>query len=784
MVALYVSPCWMDEGQGNNLESGHNPGYAVKGRHKGFLMKGSERALQQRLMELERFRTLLDHSSESIFLFQVPSGKVVDANESACQHLGYARDEILGLTIEDVSDLFISERVRKLFAGAEADASSRKQVVAVLRKRNGEEIPVEITLSPFDYGDSTYVLAVGREVSQKSKTEQALQKHQILLHSVLNSTDNAIVALDADRRVIYYNDQYVKLWGFGREFLDGGPTVEDIIRRTCEMGLYPADQVEELIARRLEHLESSAPTNIIETPRLDGVMVEGFATQLSGGGYLLTFRDITDRKRAEEALRESEERFRSIFEIASAGMVTLSPEGKFLHANPAFCQFLNYSEAELLNFNVEDITHPEDRGKTHRYYQEVAAGVRQTIHYEKRYIRKDGSTVWGHASVACILNSTLKQMYCVGLVQDITERKQAVDALKKALVEAKESRDKISAILKSVADGLIVTDVAGKITLMNRAAEELLKEQSSQVIDRPLVGVIKGKMLKSRKVPSLVRRKIRTPVTLELKGDDPKRSRFIQAKNSVILDHSGKESGVIIILRDITREREIDRMKTEFISTAAHEFRTPLTSILGFSQILLAQKDISAKEKKEFLNYIYQGSLALSDIVADLLDIARIESGQGLSLKTSPCTVREIVTQMEPLRKRLPAEYRFEVVLAEENTLLMVDKGKMGQILENLLSNAVKYSPAGGLIRIRGDIVKRFYQISVADQGIGMTAEQVARIFDKFYRADASDTAIGGIGLGMSIVKHIVEAHGGKIWVESQLGEGTVVSFTIPLARR
>jgi signal transduction histidine kinase len=198
----------------------------------------------------------------------------------------------------------------------------------------------------------------------------------------------------------------------------------------------------------------------------------------------------------------------------------------------------------------------------------------------------------------------------------------------------------------------------------------------------------------------------------------------------------------------------------------------------------LAQKDISAKEKKEFLNYIYQGSLALSDIVADLLDIARIESGQGLSLKTSPCTVREIVTQMEPLRKRLPAEYRFEVVLAEENTLLMVDKGKMGQILENLLSNAVKYSPAGGLIRIRGDIVKRFYQISVADQGIGMTAEQVARIFDKFYRADASDTAIGGIGLGMSIVKHIVEAHGGKIWVESQLGEGTVVSFTIPLARR
>ena len=217
--------------------------------------------------------------------------------------------------------------------------------------------------------------------------------------------------------------------------------------------------------------------------------------------------------------------------------------------------------------------------------------------------------------------------------------------------------------------------------------------------------------------------------------------------------------------------------------TAAHEFRTPLTSIQGFSQVLLTQEDISSEERKEFLTYISEKSNALAKIVAALLDIARIESGQGLSLDRELCPVDKIFSQVKPFLNTNAAKHRLDVVLAEGNILLNVDKGKLGQVLENLISNALKYSPEGSLVQLQGSRVQEGYQISVADQGIGMTPEQAGKVFDKFYRADASHTAVEGVGLGMSVVKHIVEAHGGELWVESEPGVGTTVSFTVPLGR-
>jgi signal transduction histidine kinase len=227
--------------------------------------------------------------------------------------------------------------------------------------------------------------------------------------------------------------------------------------------------------------------------------------------------------------------------------------------------------------------------------------------------------------------------------------------------------------------------------------------------------------------------------------------------------------------------RESDRMKTEFISTAAHELRTPLTSILGFSQVLLSPETVSAAEQKEFIAYIHQRARALSDMVADLLDISRIESGQGLALRRELCTAGELVIQLAPFIQSGLEASRFELAITSESAPLLVDMGKMVEVFENLLSNAVKYSPPGSPIRIAGEIAGENYRFSVADRGIGMTPEQAARVFDKFYRADASDTAVGGLGLGMSIVRNILEAHGGSIWVESEPGRGTTVQFHLPL---
>jgi PAS domain S-box-containing protein len=226
--------------------------------------------------------------------------------------------------------------------------------------------------------------------------------------------------------------------------------------------------------------------------------------------------------------------------------------------------------------------------------------------------------------------------------------------------------------------------------------------------------------------------------------------------------------------------RESDRMKTEFVTTVAHAFQAPLTAIQESSRRLLTREELSAEERKELLRAIDQRSAGLTKIVANIFDIARIEAGQGLSLDLETCTLQEIFSQLQPFLETWGTRHRLEITLADEETLLNVDKGKLGQVLENIISNAIKYSPEGSLIRIQGDLVPEGYRLAVADQGIGMTEAQVAKVFEKFYRADPSPAAVDGVGLGMSIVKHVVEAFGGAIRVASSPGRGTTVTLTLP----
>jgi signal transduction histidine kinase len=249
----------------------------------------------------------------------------------------------------------------------------------------------------------------------------------------------------------------------------------------------------------------------------------------------------------------------------------------------------------------------------------------------------------------------------------------------------------------------------------------------------------------------------------------------------VIYNKEGKHSGIVTIIHDVTHEREVDRMKTEFLSTAAHELRTPLTSIQGFSEILLNKKGLTKKETKKFLTYINDQSVNLAKIVNDLLDISRIESGKGYSLHKVQCDFNEMIKEIISYYDKQVEKHTFKISLPSKTEEPFLDKDKIEQVLKNIIDNAIKYSPKGDEIRITCIKENNNVKVSVKDQGIGMTSKQVDKIFDKFYRADTSDSAPMGTGLGMTLVKHLVEAHGGKVLVESELGKGTAASFTIPL---
>lgn len=368
--------------------------------------------------------------------------------------------------------------------------------------------------------------------------------------------------------------------------------------------------------------------------------------------------------------------------------------------------------------------------------------------------------------------------YSENLEQMIEERTKE---LNKALQDAETARDRIDGILKSVADGLIVTDNYNRIVLMNRAAEDLLGIRFSEVIDRTIDVATANETLRKQFESVLAKKSSDFKVDFELPAGNQAHPRIMRARTSAIFDRSGEETGLVTIFQDVTHEREVDRMKTEFISTVAHELRTPLTSIQGFSEILLIRDDIEIQEQQKFLSYINKQAKSLADIISDLLDISRIESGIGFSLNRTSCRAGEYLREQVKLFQVRFQDRPFELALPTEDLELFVDREKITQVFENLISNAVKYSPDGGSIRISGENQGDCYRVSITDQGIGMTPEQAARVFDKFYRADASNTAIEGTGLGMNVVKYIVEAHGGEVWLESEFDKGTTVRFTIPL---
>ncbi len=485
-------------------------------------------------------------------------------------------------------------------------------------------------------------------------------------------------------------------------------------------------------------------------------------------------------QRLDGRLRESEELFRSIFEHAAAGMNTITLEGRYLQVNSAFCDFIGYSREELQHLTVFDLTHPDDLLATRERFEAIRDGKYEAFDYEKRFICKDGAHVWGHVTSAWVFDDRRQPLYGIGLVQDISDRKETESDLKKALASSREARANIACILKSVGDGLIVTDTCHRIVRMNPSAESLLGICFEAVVNRSVKDPCVTGSLPEKLVMAL--RCAEAGDMLEFEQYDINgTSRTLQARMSAIQDQADRHIGFITTLRDVSREREIDSMKTEFISTAAHELRTPLTSIQGFSEVLLSRPDLEIAQQQSLLAIIHEQSESLSRTVNDLLDLARIESGAGFVLEKAPCDLSQLIEQAASQLSWMSDRHRFEVALPAPDAVVYGDRVKLRRALENILSNAVKYSPRGGSVRVTGQRHDNSFKVSIEDQGIGMREDQRQRVFDKFYRADTSNSAIEGVGLGMNIVQEIITAHGGRIWVESCLGEGTVVHFVLPL---
>ncbi len=365
-------------------------------------------------------------------------------------------------------------------------------------------------------------------------------------------------------------------------------------------------------------------------------------------------------------------------------------------------------------------------------------------------------------------------------------RQQAEDLgvmLKQQQVEAAKSQ----AILDGVADGVLFADASGKVILFNPAAERILEIPRSQAIGRSIREMLGLYGVEGRKWLEALEDWAAHPADRTPEDFVAER---LQLGDRVVSVHAspvirGTEYlGTVSVFRDITAEVEADRAKSEFISTVSHELRTPMTSIKGYADLLmLGMAGPLSDQQKHFIGIIRNNAERMVALVNDLLDISRIESGR-MRLELRPVMIHEVVDQVvgtlqgRAQNKGLTLETRVPSDLPP----VWGDTNRVAQILTNLISNAIQYTPPGGKVTISAHANRDMMEISVADTGIGISKENQRKIFDRFFRADdplVQETP--GTGLGLPITASLVQMHGGQIWVESELGEGSTFTFTLPL---
>jgi len=354
--------------------------------------------------------------------------------------------------------------------------------------------------------------------------------------------------------------------------------------------------------------------------------------------------------------------------------------------------------------------------------------------------------------------------------------------------DAERRRATLDSVMNSMVDGLILMDRQGRIAYLNPHTEEILGIPAVSLVGRSLDTNDQGiaeRIAQPEQVIAHLRAAIAGPQdtpTVEFTLTAPA-TRTLQARFFPIQDAGGGSLGLGLLLRDITRERELDEMKSQLLSTVSHELRTPLASIKGFATTLLREDVEWEKEsRREFLSIIDEESDRLTELIGNLLDMSRIEAGT-LRMEPEPTELGPIIQETAAEFQMMTHEHQIQILLPPSLPPVMADPRRLRQILRNLVENAIKYSPQGGAIHIAAQVDASFVQTSVADQGIGIEAAQIGNIFDRFYQVDSASTRmVGGSGLGLSICKALVEAHNGEIWVESQPGRGSTFCFTFPVA--
>ncbi|HSA84527.1 MAG TPA: MASE1 domain-containing protein [Patescibacteria group bacterium] len=512
------------------------------------------------------------------------------------------------------------------------------------------------------------------------------------------------------------------------------------------------------------------------------VQLQIFLTTFSLSALIFSIL-ILELRRGEKMIASHEQRFKTLIEKSSDAIFLVDATSKILYAGPSVKRLLGYEPSELEGTTGFNLVAPEDKKMTIRVLAEIVLkpGGAQTV--EARLIRKDKRIIWVEATgTNLLLDSTINAV--IVNFHDITEKKLSHDQM---LTEKMEDE----AMLTSIGEGILATDEAGKITMINQAACDNLGWHEKELIGKSVIETIPmvddaGKRIPSEerpltKVLTLKKKIVRSHGTNYMRKDGSVFPVHITI-NPITLDEL--TVGTIEVFYDITKEKEIDKAKSEFVSVASHQLRTPLATINWYLEELLRKGNNLDEKQKKYFNEVYLASKRMIALVNSLLNVSRIELGTFI-VEPKPTDLGKLIDQiMKDLtsqtdKKNITIQKTYQPNLP----LFSVDPKLFTIIMQNLLSNALKYSKIEGTIDVKIFYNNNEFLLSVSDNGYGIPKKQQDKIFTKLFRADNARTvAPEGSGLGLYIVKQIVNATGGKIWFTSTENKGTLFSVAFPIA--
>jgi PAS domain S-box-containing protein len=631
-------------------------------------------------------------------------------------------------------------------------------------------------------GDDRHLLQA--ENLERVRAQQEAEKSSTLLRDSISSIAQGFTIYAEEDRLVQCNEAYKSFYEASRDLIVPGNTFEMIVRQGAERGQYAEaiGNVDAWVQQRVAQ-HQNACGEVIEQRLADGrwlLIVE----HRTPSGYIAGNRiDITELKNTAQALADSEQRWELAVSGANDGIWDWNPQTNEVYFSPRWKSMLGYGSDEIGNHVDEWISriHPDDLQHAMAEVQRHLRGETDFYQCEHRMRCKNGSYIWILDRGRALIDAQGKAVRMSGSHSDVTERRTAEE-------REREQAGQLKAIFALSPDGFVSFDSARCVKYVNPAFTRLTSLEAKNMVGLDEAGL-------SQRLAELCLPESRFPglpalraALADAKGGRRQVFELADASKRVIevglREAQTGDVSQVLYLRDITHETEVDRMKSEFLSTAAHELRTPMASIFGFAEVLLMQ-ELDVPTQKDLLEIIHKQSKLMASILNELLDLARIEARRGKDFVFEPTPVQALIERV--VHEFKPPDGRSAPTLVPHRAPLTVlaDPTKAQQAILNVLSNAYKYSPAGGMVQIEllepkvGGAEAQLVGIRIADQGIGMTPAQLARVFERFYRADSSGKVLG-TGLGMSIVQEIITLHRGKIDIESTIGEGTTVTLWLP----